>query len=69
MPFAAAPKPVPPPPTLPPPTPPTHTGHEAYPFAGDVPTGHEQGIIFNSFGTPEQKGLYSRFAGFGQDYR
>ncbi len=68
MPLAAAPKPVPPPPTPPPPTPVTHTGHEAYPYAGDPPQGHEQGIIFNSFPTSEQKGLYSRFAGFGQDY-
>lgn len=65
MPLAAAPEPVPPPPTPPPPpNAPTHTGHEAYPFAGDAPTGHEQGIIFNSFATPEQKGLYNKFVGF-----
>lgn len=68
MPLAAAPKPVPPPPAPLPPTPVTHTGHEAYPFAGDPPQGHEQAIIFNSFSTPEQQGLYSKFAGFGQDY-
>ncbi len=66
MPLAAAPKPGPPPPV--PPTPITNTGHEAYPYAGDPPQGHEQGIIYNSFSTPEQQGLYSKFVGFRQDY-
>ncbi len=68
MPLAAAPKPVPPPNPLPP-TPVTNTGHEAYPFAGDPPQGHEQGVIFNSFLTTQQQGLYGKFAGFYPDYQ
>ena len=68
MPFASAPKP--PPPAGPaPPYVPTQTGHEGYPFAGDPPQGHEQGVIYNSFPTSQQQGLYNKFVGFYQDYR
>ncbi len=67
-PFAAAPKPVPPPPPTPPTCSAPCTGHEAYPFAGIPPQSHEQATMYNTFPTPQQQGLYSKFVGFYQGY-